>query len=146
MRLNNRDSSETIAIVQKDDLEMNKAISSARTSFPQFLNVFKSNCDGCKNFSVKMRFSYGQNKGEHIWLDHLYFEKDKFAGVIANTPENIDWIKFGDTVEVKRDSLSDWMYIKNGKLVGGFTIKVTYNRMSEKEKLQLENDLGVKIR
>ena len=143
---NINDSSEKIAVVQSDDFKMNEAISNAKESYPEFLSAFEDKCNSCKNFSVKMRFDYGQGNGEHIWLTDLHFKNNRLAGIINNIPENIDWVKLGDTIEIKKDLMSDWMYVKGDEMVGGFTIRVLYNKMNEDEKKQLENDLGAKIR
>jgi uncharacterized protein YegJ (DUF2314 family) len=37
-------------------------------------------------------------------------------------------------VSVNPDEISDWVYIKNGKLVGGYTIRAHYNELTPQEK------------
>ena len=145
-RLNSKDSSDQIATFENDNLQMNNAIAKAKDSFPLFLIALKNKCNTCTDFAVKMRFMYGEGSGEHIWLNNLYFDDNKLMGEINNIPENIDRIKLGDTIEIEKDSLSDWIYIKDGNLMGGYTLKVMYDKMSETEKKQLENDIGAKIK
>jgi uncharacterized protein YegJ (DUF2314 family) len=124
-----------------DDEEMNNAIERAKTSYNEFLEAFSNPDSSSNNYSVKLKFAYGENDGEHMWLNDLHYKKDRLFGVLDSDPVNIVWRKFGDTVEVKRDSLSDWMYIEKGRLVGGFTIKALYNKMTEAEKKRFKEEV-----
>jgi uncharacterized protein YegJ (DUF2314 family) len=46
---------------------------------------------------------------------------------------------------VSKSEISDWFYIDNGKLVGGYTIRVLYSRMSPEEKKDFNEHAGMKI-
>lgn len=142
---NENDSAEKIAIYTSENDRMNAAIDSANKTFPNFLQQLKNPCGDCKNFSIKMRFSFGDNNGEHIWLNNLFLKKDKLFGIVDNEPENGVQVKFGDTVEIDKNALSDWMYIEKDKLIGGYTIKAVYFSSSASEQRQMENDIGAKI-
>jgi uncharacterized protein YegJ (DUF2314 family) len=145
LKQNEKDSTDKIAVYTSEDDKMNAAIDSAKNTFAAFLLELKNPCSSCKDFSVKMRFSFGDGNGEHIWLNDLFFKEERLFGVVGNEPENDVHIKFGDTVEVNRHDLSDWMYIKNDRVVGGYTIKAVYFSLSESEKRQMEKELGAKI-
>jgi uncharacterized protein YegJ (DUF2314 family) len=144
-RVNKKDSSDEVMVYSKDHEEMNIAQMEARKTYPEFLKALQNGCKGCEHFFVKMRFSYGDGNGEHIWIEDLRIVNGKVWGLIANIPENIKNLKYRDTVEVIEKDLSDWKYVQNGKLIGGYTLRVIYKKMSDKEKIQLESDLGVKI-
>ena len=127
--------------VASADEEMNKAVEKAKNSYDEFLAAFSKPDSSSHDYSVKLKFEYGDDNGEHMWLNDLHFKKDKLFGVLDSDPVDITWRKFGDTIEIKRDSLSDWMYIKKGHLMGGFTIKALYNKMTESEKKRFKEEV-----
>jgi uncharacterized protein YegJ (DUF2314 family) len=45
-------------------------------------------------------------------------------------------LKFKQQVSVPLDNISDWMYVSDGRLIGGFTSRVLYGRMSPEERKQ----------
>ena len=144
-RANKNDSTDEVFVYSQDHEEMNAAQIEARKSYPDFLKALQDKCNGCDHFSVKMRFSYGQSNGEHIWIEDLELFNGKVFGKVANIPENIQDLKYGDTVEIVEKNLSDWKYVQNGKLIGGYTLRVMYKKMSDEEKRQLESSLEAKI-
>jgi uncharacterized protein YegJ (DUF2314 family) len=146
VRANEKDSTDHVAVYKGDNDEMNAAIAKARATYPEFLEALKKPCNECDRFNVKIRLGFGEIDGEHVWLDSLFFKKDNLYGILASVPEKVTRVDIGDIMEAKPDSLSDWMYIKNGKLVGGYTIKVIYDTMGDAEKKQLEEEFGATIR
>ncbi len=146
IRINAKDSNDVIASYKNDDKEMNSAILLAKASFPSFLDVLKKGCNNCEKFNIKIRVAFSDNSGEHLWVDSLHFENNKLAGILASIPEKVDRLKLGDLIFINQDSVSDWMYIQNGKLIGGYTIKVVYDELDDSAKKEMERDLGAKIR
>jgi len=49
-------------------------------------------------------------------------------------------------VTVNPKEISDWLYVDNGNLVGGYTVRVHYNELSSKEKAEFEREANYKIR
>jgi uncharacterized protein YegJ (DUF2314 family) len=119
--------------VSADDPQMNAAIDQARKSVQQFIMALQSSKILESNFSVKKRFDQGEEV-EHIWLTDITFDGQNFHGKVGNDPEEVKNIKLGDDAVVDKNEISDWMYIENGKLVGGYTIRVLYSRMTSDEK------------
>jgi uncharacterized protein YegJ (DUF2314 family) len=142
---NEKDNTEKIAVYTSEDDKMNAAIDSAKHTFPYFLQQLEKPCEECTDFSVKMKFSFGEDNGEHIWLSDLFCNKNKLFGIIANEPENDVHVEFGDTIEVDQKALSDWMYLQEDKLIGGYTIKVIYYNSPQAERKRMENELGARI-
>jgi uncharacterized protein YegJ (DUF2314 family) len=58
----------------------------------------------------------------------------RFQGKVDNVPEKINGLKLGQVVSVNPDEISDWVYINNGKLVGGYTIRAHYNELTPEQK------------
>ena len=131
--------------VDSDDEEMNKAILKAQATYNDFLTALKSPDSLTEEFTVKMRFDYGEDNGEHMWLADPYFENGKLFGILDSDPVEIKTVKAGDTLEILQNKVSDWMYLKNNKLVGGYTIKVLYNKMSKKEQEEFRDQLGFEL-
>jgi len=107
---------------------MDAAIREAKMSFKTFLAAFFHPTDRQKSFLVKVVFDAGEQR-EHIWLADLDFQGEKPSGVIANEP-NLPNLKFMQRVEFEPSYISDWMYIEDGYLVGGYTTKVIRDRMT----------------
>jgi uncharacterized protein YegJ (DUF2314 family) len=46
---------------------------------------------------------------------------------------------------VVAERISDWMYVHEGRLVGGYTIRVMRDRLSPAERLRFDQGLPFKI-
>jgi uncharacterized protein YegJ (DUF2314 family) len=112
-----------VAYVADDDPAMNAAMEKARSNVGTFIAALKSPKAGQSSFSVKMAFTDGTNT-EHMWLTLVTFGGTNFQGAVNNEPEKVKAVKLGQKVTVARDKISDWMYVENGKLVGGETLRV----------------------
>lgn len=124
--------------VEDEDKAMNNAISTARQTLQQFNDALKSGADSLESFSLKVRYDAPDGQGEHIWLNEINVKNGVYTGIVNNVPDIITQVKFGDTVTINNDNISDWMYLVNNKLRGGYTLRVLMDKMSpaEKEKLQ----------
>jgi uncharacterized protein YegJ (DUF2314 family) len=47
-------------------------------------------------------------------------------------------VKAGDLVSVNPDEITDWVFVDNGKLAGGYTIRAHYNELSPEQKKQFD--------
>ena len=47
----------------------------------------------------------------------------RYSGRFANAPRDLPGKRVGDLVEFREANISDWMFVRNGKLAGGETIK-----------------------
>ncbi len=52
-----------------------------------------------------------------------------YRGRLSNLPLDITSITLGDTVTVPKDRVSDWFAIDDGKLVGGYTLRLQRARL-----------------
>jgi uncharacterized protein YegJ (DUF2314 family) len=74
---------------------------------------------------------------EHIWLADLDFSRPKPRGVVANEPK-IQGLRFKHPVDFDPAYVSDWMYVDNGTLVGGYTTRVLRKRLTPEERKELD--------
>ena len=137
--------SERVTYVDGDDPKMNAAIREARKSYPYFFGRLTAGDTSEYYFGVKLRIPYGDGNGEHMWFNDLYFKGDTLMGILCNDPVNIATMKKGDTVMIDKSLLSDWEFAKDGKLIGSYTTRVLYNRMTPEEKKELIEQLGLTI-
>jgi uncharacterized protein YegJ (DUF2314 family) len=115
-----------------EDVQMEAAIREAKASFKQFFEAFCNPTGQQKSFLVKVVFDEGEQR-EHVWLADLDFSGSKPSGVVANEP-TLPSLRFMQTVEFEPSYISDWMYIEDGYLVGGYTTRVIRSRMTPAER------------
>jgi uncharacterized protein YegJ (DUF2314 family) len=119
--------------VPNEHAAMQEAVAKARKTVRQFIVALQHPSPGESDFEVKKPFVEKGNV-EHIWLSDVTFVGGRFQGKVDNEPVNIRGLKPGQVVSVNPDEISDWVYIKNGKLVGGYTIRAHYNELTPQEK------------
>jgi len=133
---------DNVTNVSEDDPEMMEAINSSRDSFNEFEKAFKSKDKTLEGFAIKLGFNDGGGY-EHMWLGNIKFKKGRWFGKLSNEPQYTTGIYYGQKFEINPEEISDWMYFKNGKLVGGKTMILLINRMPEEERNQYKQALGL---
>jgi uncharacterized protein YegJ (DUF2314 family) len=104
--------------------EMNAAIAKGRATLPTFWASYDAPKPSETGHSLKVRFPNSRNNGEHIWIADVKKTADgRYSGRFANAPRDLAGKKAGDVTEFKEADISDWMFMRNGKIVGGETIK-----------------------
>jgi uncharacterized protein YegJ (DUF2314 family) len=116
--------------VPSSSAEMAAAIGRARATLPAFWASYEAPKPSETGHSLKVRFSTPRNDGEHIWIAEVKsLGNGLYSGRFANTPRDIPRKKAGDLVEFKEAAISDWMFMRNGKIVGGETVKLLLKTM-----------------
>lgn len=133
-----------VKMVSSKDADMEKAILEAKKTMKDFIVALGKNDKQNYNFSVKIEFTDFGNT-EHIWVDNLLYEGGILFGNIANTPKKIKDLKQGQKIKVEMEKATDWMYLRNDILQGGYTIRAIRNKMSAAEKAAFDKNLGFKI-
>ncbi|MCT2561809.1 DUF2314 domain-containing protein [Chryseobacterium herbae] len=82
--------------------------------------------------SVKFK----NEKDVFVWLENVKIENKYYLGKLA---EN------GNLKKVLVEDVIDWMIIKEGRLLGGYTIRHYRDTLDEEAKLNFDIDFGVKI-
>ncbi|WP_339036968.1 DUF2314 domain-containing protein [Bradyrhizobium symbiodeficiens] len=114
-----------IVDVRTTDPEMNTAIGRARGTLPTFWASYESPKPSEEGHSLKVRFSTRKG-GEHIWIAEVKkLSGGGYSGFFANQPRDLPGKRAGDKIEFTEADISDWMFMRNGKIVGGETIKPT---------------------
>ena len=140
---NPRDPTDRVTTVSDDDPKMNAAIAKARSTVNQMIDALKSP-NGKSGFSVKMVFT-DSTGGEHMWVQPVRFAGGKFTGELANEPGRVKSVKIGQKVSAPPDEISDWMFVENGKLVGGYTLRVLRDTLGAAEKAEFDKSVPFRI-
>lgn len=111
-----------VPVIAADDAEaMAAAIAKARETWPEALAHLQKGGE----LSAKFPFARVTKGGvEHIWVTVQSVDGDVVRGVLANEPMDLGDLKLGSVVECKLAELSDWLFLRGGKMVGGYTVKV----------------------
>ncbi len=116
----------------ENDPAMNAAIEKSRNSLPEFWKVFAAPPSNVNDFSLKLAITDGKAT-EHFWCGEIQGNADKASCVIANEAQSVFTVAIGDRVDVDPAIISDWMYRKDGKIVGGQTIRVIVTTLPPEE-------------
>jgi uncharacterized protein YegJ (DUF2314 family) len=132
-------SPETLIEDGYDQKEMDAAIARARSEVDSFIaEMSKGNGS---DFAVKVPI---EDKGEteHFWLTDIVYRNGKFEGVIGNEPGIVTNVKFGQKWTAKKSEISDWMFMRDGKMYGNYTIRPLLKTMSEEEAAKYKSMLA----
>src|SRR4051812_12340123 len=106
-----------IVAVRAADAEMNAAIAHARETLPTFWASFDAPKPTEIGHALKVRFDVDAEV-EHIWVsDVMKLSDGDFSGRFANEPSNLPGKNIGDRVKFKQINISDWMFMRNEKVV-----------------------------
>jgi uncharacterized protein YegJ (DUF2314 family) len=119
--------------VADDDPEMRAAIAKARASLPEFWKVFDERARGESDFCLKVKIT-DANGTEHFWLGHLKRQDGKLYGIISNDPQIVRCVKLGQWMPIHENDITDWLYLRDGKMVGNHTLRAMFKTMTAEER------------
>jgi len=123
-----------------ENADMNAAIAQAQAGFSQFKAAVAGDADGPKPAIEVALVKYGfaaKTKGaevEHVFLGEVYGKDGVLWGVVNANPVYTDEVSEGDTVMIEEARVSDWLYVIEGKGIGGFTFKLMWKNFSQEER------------
>jgi uncharacterized protein YegJ (DUF2314 family) len=123
--------------LDRDDPELRRIAEEARDTLPVFIRRLQSPLEGDGNFRIKYPFRTDDGSvfgREQLWLENIGFKDGAYHGTPANTPFYVPALKAGDTVTFQIDNITDWMYTRRGKIIGGRSIKYLLDRIPEHER------------
>lgn len=103
-----------------DEAEMDAAITRARLEVDSFIAELTKG-DG-EEFAVKAPIKDG-GETEHFWLTDVVYRGETFEGKIGNDPGVVTNVKFGQAWSIKKYEISDWMFMRGGKMHGNYTMR-----------------------
>ncbi|MEO5716493.1 MAG: DUF2314 domain-containing protein [Luteolibacter sp.] len=130
---------------ESEDPEMNAAIAEAKRTTDSFLKILSDPKSKQTDFSAKRPYPTKGNSGyEHIWISNLSYDGKLLHGNISDEPLNIPNLKFDEAVSFPPDELSDWMYMEDKKVVGGYTVHVARKHMTAGEGAEFDRHIQFK--
>jgi len=133
-----------VSFVKDDDPKMVAAIEKARASVDQFITALNDPNILQSDFSVKFPIKEG-DQVEHIWVHPVRFENGQFIGNINNNPDLVTTVSLGDEVKMAKEDISDWMYVDDQKLIGGYTLRVLRDNLAPNEREAFDSGIPFKI-
>lgn len=123
--------------VEDNDPEMVAAIAKARETLPQFWQVYEKREPGETDFALKVSIT-DKAGTEHFWATDIERRDGRTMGTINNDPNIVSSVKLGDRIELTMANISDWLYMRDGKMVGNETLRPLLKTMpaAEAEKLR----------
>lgn len=73
----------------------------------------------------------------------MVYDGERFAGTLSNIPADVPGLEHGQRVVVALNEISDWMVVDNGRLIGGYTIRVFRDRLSDQERSEFDRESGL---
>ena len=110
------------------DPEMAAAIARAQQTLPQFWQVFDKREHGESNFALVVRIT-DKGRIEHFHVTDFERRDGRTMVTISNKPNIVASVKAGDRLEIPAADITDWHYMRDGKFVGSFTLKVQFKHM-----------------
>ena len=130
----------------KDEALMDRAIAQAVKTQGQFVTALASQSPGTSSFAIKKGFATpSKDDFEHIWLIDVKWDGSKFLATVNNEPVETKSVKFGDRVEVLPTEISDWMYVENRVLRGGYTIRALQAQSPPDEQAEMARQMPFEI-
>jgi uncharacterized protein YegJ (DUF2314 family) len=127
--------------VSGQDRAMNAAIAQARSTFDDFLALAKNPPPGASGFKIKVMVS--DDSGiEHLWFAPFKEVTGGFAGVLVNEPTKIKSMKYGSVYGIRREQITDWGYVQDGKQKGSFTVCALFLTMDKGTVERYKRDHG----
>lgn len=130
---------ETLVRDGYDEAEMTAATQRAINEVDAF--IAELNAGTSEDYAVKAPIE-DNGEIEHFWLTDVSYSNGKFKGTIGNDPGMVTNVKIGQTWEVKKDEISDWMYMRDGKMHGNYTLRPLLATMPEAEADELRSILA----
>lgn len=119
-----------VIYVPNEDPAMAAAKTKARATLAEFWTSFEKPGPGEDRFSLKVGFRTQGDNSEHIWVNEIQrLEGGRYAGRLINVPRQIPGMSAGSHVEFGDDQISDWMFMRNNKIVGNETLRPLLTRM-----------------
>lgn len=105
------------------------AMDRARRELPGVLQRFQAGELEGAGFSVKVPVRDGEQL-EYFWLADTSYAEGCFSGFIEDEPVEVSTVKLGDRWTALAQDVVDWMYSRDEKMHGNFTLRAVLGQMA----------------
>ena len=123
---------------------MDGAVGKARNSLNIFIEKIATPHADRTIVAVKVRFSPPDSLPQDIWVDGVTYTNGVYRGNMGDDIPSLR-LKFGQKITVDEKDIVDWMIVEDGKLIGGYTIRLAMQRMSPEERERFLRSLDYSI-
>lgn len=130
-------------VYRSGDPEIAAAVEKARQTLQDFWNMMAAPQGDVGQFSLKVAIrDPGADITEHFWLGSLKtLEDGRIEGTINNVPNHAKTVKHGQRYTFETEQITDWMYYRRGKIVGGYTIRPMLKQLPKERADQIRRML-----
>jgi len=139
--------------ISQRDAEFQSAYDRAAATIPQFIEHIQRGDDAFR--SAKLRFRdpdeserLGEDRFLFLWLGgvHYYPDDRVFSGTFFEVPAEFQkWHQIGQHLVFDPEDIFDWMVLHQGRLHGGFTLRVSREKLPEAERESYDRYVGVSV-
>lgn len=127
--------------VPSDDPDMQQAFLETRRTMDQFIQHLRAPTLTEEYFAVKVRFSETV-QSEYLWMSGVSYDGVMFAGKLEGESDLLPLNYQPDNkYRAPLDAIYDWMIVDNGKLIGGYTIRVARRKMTPENRERFDEQL-----
>lgn len=126
------------------DIELDAAIQQARDSLDSFITKIAASHSNRTFVAVKVRFRPPDEASQDIWVDNVTYSDGGFRGDVGDDIPGLK-LEAGEPVRIEAEEIVDWMIVEDGKLIGGYTIRLAVRRMSPEERERFLETLDYSI-
>lgn len=126
------------------DPGLDAAIAQARGSLDTFIERMATPHADRTFVAVKVRFFPPDSAPQDIWVDEVTYANGDFRGNIGDDLPSLK-LEAGEKITIKEEDILDWMIVENGKLIGGYTIRLAVKRMSPEDRERFLETLDYSI-
>ncbi|MEE9326933.1 MAG: DUF2314 domain-containing protein [Cocleimonas sp.] len=123
-----------------DNPDMRVAEKKARATLDQFRQLIKSSSE--INPLIKVRLEE-ENTSARMWLIVDDVQNESFKAHLFEVPSDFEEHQAGDRFDIQNKEVLDWMFNNEGEVSGAFTIRVQRASMSESERKEMDEYMGV---
>ena len=123
----------TPTIQLNSDAEMEAAFQQARDTLDSFIQKIGTSYPDRTLVAVKVHFVLPDSSSQDIWVDQISYQDGSFHGTMGDDIPSLK-LSVDDKITLARKDIVDWMIVENGKLIGGYTIRLAFQRMSPEQK------------
>lgn len=114
--------------VQAGDAILGAATERARARLAVFWRAHAAPAEGESRFALKVAFSEG-DRMEQVWITQVERRDGRIVGRVNNKPALIGSLELGQRIEVEEADIADWLFMRDGKIVGNETLKALFARL-----------------
>jgi uncharacterized protein YegJ (DUF2314 family) len=140
--------------IAKSDADFREAYAAASRTLPRFIEHLQSGMPD--HFSAKLRFRdpdeserLGGDQLLYLWLTDVHYHPAEriFSGLFFEVPQELQkWHQVGQKLAFEGEDIFDWMVLTgDGRLFGGFTLRVSRSKLPESERADYDRYIGVRV-